>query len=299
MLNSCQGRARKNTNTFCMEVFAAVETLILSCSQCNFSSALVMTWSCKASQNHRPLSPERSNSWNGDSLKWLQEVSRVMKVYFRILVGWLISRLWCRIFLFLFLVTVLACREVFYNINVCYNARCINHATEPCIVFESCINSEHKDKLWAAVTRKELYLWYCLHLIWSPPLLKFTALIQKFPVSSEERWFCSSPVVLQSARSTAGGGLGAAAAGAFREGSWGVAFLAWGCQDVGGVCLCLDVPRCRGCLHWLSCRERRCRQSRISRSPPRNNLERLCVLTQPCLLRAGSWSPPALPLSTK
>lgn len=79
-------RARKNTYAFCMEVFAAVETLILSCSQCSFS-ALVMTWSCKASQNHRPLSPKHSNSWNGDSLKRLQEVSRVMEVYFRILVG--------------------------------------------------------------------------------------------------------------------------------------------------------------------------------------------------------------------
>ena len=102
--------------------------LIFSCSQCNFSAAPVMTWSRKASQNHRPLPPKCSNSWNGVTLKWLLEVSRVMQVYFRILVGWLTCRSWCRIFLFLFLITVLVCREVFYNVNVCWNTRWINHS---------------------------------------------------------------------------------------------------------------------------------------------------------------------------
>lgn len=145
-------RAGKDVNTFCMEIFAVVETLIFSCSQCNFSPALVMTWSCKASQNHRALPPKCSNSWNDSTLKWLLQVPRVMQVYFRILVGWLICRLWCCIFLFLFLTTVLVCREgfvfsFFYNVNVCCNTRCINHSTEPRIVFESCINSEHNGEL--------------------------------------------------------------------------------------------------------------------------------------------------------
>lgn len=65
----CSG-VRKDANTFCMKLFAAIETLKFSCSQYNFCPALVMTWSCKASQKHRPLPLKCSNSWNGDILKW-------------------------------------------------------------------------------------------------------------------------------------------------------------------------------------------------------------------------------------
>lgn len=200
-LSFCWGSAREAANTLYVEVFTAVEMLMFSCSQYNFSPTLVKTWSCKASQNHRPLPPKHSNSWNGDTLKWLLEVSRLMQVYFKILVGWLISRLWSRIFLFLFLITVLVSREVFYNANVCCNTRCMNHLREPSIVFESCINSEHNGKLWAVVTRKEMHLWYCFHSIWSPHLFKFTALIRKSSVNPEEWQVLSSPRMLRAAGS--------------------------------------------------------------------------------------------------
>lgn len=116
----------------CMKGFAGAKTLKFSCSQYNFCPTLVLKWSCKSSQKHRPLPLKCSNSWN--ILKWFMEVFRVMQVYFRTLVSWLISELWCCIFLFLFLIPVQVCGEVFHNVNVYCNTSCMNHSAEPILL---------------------------------------------------------------------------------------------------------------------------------------------------------------------
>lgn len=104
----------------------------------NTTSGLPWWWlSCKASQKHRPLPLKCGSFWNGDTLKWFLEVFRVMQVYFRTLVSWLISELWYCIFLFLFLITVLVCREVFHNVNVYCNTSCMKHSAEPVLLLKA------------------------------------------------------------------------------------------------------------------------------------------------------------------